>query len=228
MPNPASVQLRYTGSEHRASANRAVANRANAERSTGPRSARGKLRSSQNALSHGLTARAPVLPSEDPALYASHCARFFDEYEPANPTETELVRQLADTAWRLNRVPLLEADLLTAAGADVREVARLLSSLGLHSQRLSRQFQKTIDHLRQIQSGRRSQEQRQLRDAAALFEFHKHHEIPFCASTLGFVFSEEQIERYAQYQRLLNQSRHIEHVRFHIRPAPPIASAAAS
>ena len=41
-----------------------AANRANALKSTGPRSLAGKMRSSRNALSHGLTAKQPVLPGE--------------------------------------------------------------------------------------------------------------------------------------------------------------------
>jgi hypothetical protein len=60
-------------------------NRANATLSTGPRTAAGKQRSSQNALTHGLTSRSPVLPSEDPAAYHLHCRQFLDEYQPATP-----------------------------------------------------------------------------------------------------------------------------------------------
>ncbi len=82
-------------------------------RSTGPRTAAGKQRSSMNALTHGLTSRSPVLPSEDPAAYQHHCRQFFDEYQPATPTESQLTQELADTAWRLNRIPHLEADLFS-------------------------------------------------------------------------------------------------------------------
>ncbi len=91
------------------------ANRTNALHSTGPRTAAGKQRSSRNALTHGLTSRAPVLATEDSAAYQRHCRQFFDEYQPATPTETQLTQELADTAWRLNRVPLLEAALLDRA-----------------------------------------------------------------------------------------------------------------
>jgi hypothetical protein len=50
-------------------ARRAAINRANSAHSTGPRTESGKQRSSQNALSHGLTARTAVLPTEDPDAY---------------------------------------------------------------------------------------------------------------------------------------------------------------
>jgi len=88
-------------------------NRANAQHSTGPRSEAGKQRSALNALTHGLTARTAVLPSEDPAAFEQHCRQFLEEYRPATPTETQLVHELADTSWRMNRIPLLEADVLS-------------------------------------------------------------------------------------------------------------------
>ena len=90
-------------------------NRANSKHSTGPRTQAGKQRSSQNALRHGLTSRTAVLPTEDQAVYEQHCRHFRDEYQPANATETQLVQQLADTSCRLNRIPLIETDLIAQA-----------------------------------------------------------------------------------------------------------------
>src|ERR1700722_20499925 len=122
-------------------------------RSTGPRTAAGKERSSMNALRHGLTAASPVLPSEDQAAYDTHRRSFFDEYKPATPTESQLTQELADTAWRLNRIPILEAALLDRAANppteqaaidfDIVDAHRALATLGLHGHRLSRQFQKS-------------------------------------------------------------------------------------
>ena len=91
----------------------AAVNRANSADSTGPRTESGKQRSSLNALSHGLTARSAVLPTEDPDAYQRHIQQFLDEYKPATPTETQLVHEIANTAWRLNRIPFLEAELLS-------------------------------------------------------------------------------------------------------------------
>jgi hypothetical protein len=208
------------------------ANRANSLLSTGPRTAAGKHRSSQNALTHGLTSRSPVLATEDPAAYQLHCRQFFDEYQPATPTETQFTRELADTAWRINRIPALEAALLDRAANPPTEQARIefdivdahraLATLGLHYQRLSRQFQKTSSHLREIQSERRREQERHLKRAAALLELHKHKGIPYDPTELfsepGFVFSEQQVEAFSQRLMRLNQSRHIEHVLFHSGP----------
>ncbi len=51
----------------------------------------------------------------DSAAYQRHCREFHDEYQPDTPTERQLTRELADTAWRLNRIPMLEAALLDRA-----------------------------------------------------------------------------------------------------------------
>jgi hypothetical protein len=177
---------------------RAAINRANSQHSTGPRTESGKQRSSLNALRHGLTARSAVLPAEDPAAYENHRRQFVDEYQPATPTESQLVGELADTSWRLNRIPLLEADLLTRAGIDILDAHRLLNSLSVQSQRLSRQFQKALDQLRDIQADRRRRERRDLDDAADLFKLHKHKGIPWEPADHGFVFSKDQVERYAE------------------------------
>jgi len=167
-------------------ATRATINRANSRHSTGPRTAAGKQRSSLNALRHGLTASSAVQPSEDPAAYANHGRRFFDEYQPATPTETQLTQELADTAWRLNRIPSLETALLTRADLDIVDAHRALATLGLHYQRLSRQFHKTVDQLREIQSERRHEQERDLKDAAALLELHKHKGVPWEPADHGF------------------------------------------
>jgi hypothetical protein len=191
------------------------ANRRNALRSTGPRTPAGKQRSSQNATTHGLTGRSPVLATEDPAAYQLHSRQFFDEYQPATPTETQLTQELVDTSWRLNRIPSLEAALLDRAANppteraridfDIVDAHRALATLGLHYQRLSRQFQKAVDQLREIQSERRHDEERDLKRAAALLELHKRKGIPYDPAQDGFVFSKDRVEAFAERRMRLNE-----------------------
>ena len=217
---------------------RATINRANSQYSTGPRTEAGKQRSSQNALRHGLTARTAVLASEDPATYEQHCRQFQNEYQPATQTETQLVQELADTSWRLKRIPILEAALLDRAlrCSPAREqgdslespvpspqsLVPQLAALGLHGSRLSRQFQKTLDQLRDIQFERRQHQRRELRDAAAILELHKHKGIPWQPSDHGFVFSKEQVERCSERMMRQNEARYIAAERFN---SPPLAPA---
>jgi len=179
-------------------------------------------------------------PTTSPAAYEAHCRGFLDEYKPATPTETQLTQELADTAWRLNRIPSLEAELLDRAANPPTEQARIdfdivdahraLATLGLHGSRLSRQFQKTVDHLREIQSERRHQEKRELERAAGVLELHKRKGIPYDPaqdfySEAGFVFSKDQVEAFSRHLIGLNQARHIEHVLFHGHP-PALAATA--
>ena len=88
------------------------ANRNNAKQSTGPRTNAGKQRSSQNALKHGLLAKQTVIPGEDPADFDALLAGYEDTFQPTNPVEDALVRQIADAEWRLRRVSRLEAAFL--------------------------------------------------------------------------------------------------------------------
>ena len=190
-----------------AEAQRAATNRANSQHSTGPRTEAGKQRSSRNALRHGLSAQTAVLPNEDPETYQRHIQQFLDEYAPATPTETQLVNEIANTAWRLNRIPLLEADLLSQ-NPNPQTLIQQLTSLGLHGSRLSRQFQKAIEQLRDIQDERRRLERRQLNEAADLFIRHQRKQLPseptWQPADHGFVFSKEQIERHAR--KLIRQN----------------------
>jgi hypothetical protein len=198
-------------------------NRANSQHSTGPRTLEGKARSSQNALRHGLSSRTALLESEDQAAYQQHCRQFFDQHRPATPTETQLTQELADTAWRLNRVPALEAELLNRAAHPANEEAaiafdivdahRAISILSLHSARLSRQFQRALQQLREIQADRLARRERDLKDAAAVSEVHKHQGIPYDPAQDGFVFSRDEIDAFALRRMRIDKSRAFDYSR---------------
>ena len=195
---------------------RAATNQANAQHSTGPRTHAGKLRSSLNALTHGLTGgRTVLLPTEDPAAHQRHTQEFFDEYQPQGPTEKQLVQELIDTSWRLNRVPLIEANLLARAGdLAIVDAHRLIANLGIQSSRLSRRFQKALLSLRDIQTARRERSARDLKNAAALLELHNHKGLPWQPADHGFVFSKDQVQRHSDLLTRQNEARHIAYFRF--------------
>src|SRR6267378_324030 len=176
-------------------------NRANAQHSTGPKTEAGKQRSSLNALRHGLTGHTIVLPTQDLAAYQAFTKRFFDDLKPKGILEEQLVQLLADTSWRLNRIPALENNLLTlgftehagrintehpevhaalAIAEALREQTKAFSALSMHGQRLSRQFDRTLAQLRELQAERRAAEQAQLR---------KNKQLTCDPSEPGFVFS---------------------------------------
>jgi hypothetical protein len=71
----------------------------------------------------------------------------------------------------------------------------------------------------------RHDEERELKRAAALLELHKHKGVPWEPADHGFVFSKDQVEAFSDRLKRLNQSRHIEHVLFHMQPPSRAASA---
>ena len=86
-------------------------NRLNAQSSTGPKTPHGKAASSQNATTHGLTARHLLLSIEDRAALELLRADLIHEYRPQGVQELLLVTQIADSFWRLQRAKLIETAL---------------------------------------------------------------------------------------------------------------------
>jgi hypothetical protein len=186
-------------------------NRANSLHSTGPQTAAGKKRSSLNALSHGLTGKTVVMPTDDLQAYQAHLESFTDEYDPKGPTEAHLVQALADTSWRLNRVAGLETGLLSLpAEAQVKALA----NLSLYSQRLSRQFERTVAQLRDLQQIRRSQEHQSLDELLEVMDMFEANGETYDPAEDGkddgFVFSESEIHdaiRRRNHEYLVEQAR---------------------
>jgi hypothetical protein len=174
------------------SPNRIEINRANAQHSTGPKTPEGKKQSSLNALRHGLTGQIVVMPTEDLHAYQLHLESFTDEYHPEGATESNLVQALADTSWRLNRVAALETNLLTQ-DQDPLSIVAALAKLSLHSQRLSRQFERTVAQLRELQKARRMKEDSDLDDFLDIQDMYESKGETYDGSEDGFVFSEQQI-----------------------------------
>ena len=85
------------------------ANRANAQHSPGPSSPEGKLKSSHNAVKTGLTGRTILLPSDDVGAYENFVEILKRKYQPYDDYEKHLAQSIADTEWRLLRIPTLES-----------------------------------------------------------------------------------------------------------------------
>jgi hypothetical protein len=182
---------------------RAAINRENAQHSTGPVTLEGKARSSQNALKHGLSAKALLLPSDDPAAFQRHLDTFLNEYQPQGPTEQQLVRTLANNSWQLDRVNRLEQALFTHSDENLTldSQMRALASLSSHRHRLTRSFESTIKQLQQLQKERRSEEQKRLWDASRLSALAEHKGLPYDPAQDGFVFSKKDIEAFLQREQ---------------------------
>src|SRR6185295_18713256 len=71
-----------------------AANQRNAKLSTGPRTPEGKERSAQNALKHGLTSTAPILPSDDPAPFHEFQQDMLQDLNPQSTNQATLAQQI--------------------------------------------------------------------------------------------------------------------------------------
>jgi hypothetical protein len=85
------------------------ANQRNARESSGPRTVAGKSRAAENALKHGLVGRHIVLPNENARKYNAFRAGIFLSLDPEGDLESFLADTIVAHAWRLRRIPMLEA-----------------------------------------------------------------------------------------------------------------------
>ena len=97
------------------SARQQAANTQNAQRRSGPATEAGRIRSSKNAITHGLTTTgSALLESEDAEAYARHIEQYRANHMPQNEQQAFFVIQLAEAAWRLRRVRKFENGILNA------------------------------------------------------------------------------------------------------------------
>ena len=82
----------------------------------GPKSRAGKAASSRNAVTHGLTASAPVVRQvESIEDWERHAEQVIASIEPEGYLETQLAVRAAGLLWRLRRVAEYEAEHISLA-----------------------------------------------------------------------------------------------------------------
>jgi hypothetical protein len=89
-----------------------------------------------------------------------------------------------------------EAEAALAMALAYREHNRAFANICIYRQRLTREFQRTLVLLRQIQSERRQNEESQLDNAAKILKMHRDENLPYQPADDGFVFSKAEIESY--------------------------------
>src|SRR5438270_9847279 len=93
-----------------------AARRANALKSTGPKDT---SRTKFNGLTHGMRARTPVLPGEDPVRYQRRLAALLQRHDPQDDATRFEVEWAAQAAWKMERGEAVEAALAAKAIHDV-------------------------------------------------------------------------------------------------------------
>jgi hypothetical protein len=137
-----------------------AANQANAKLSTGPTTDAGKQIASQNSVKHQLTGKGnPALPGEEDAV-EEHVQGYFQTYAPVGLPEKDLVRNLAENNWRLQRCHALERTLQvrleTLEGDAFDEMLTELRRTSLYAHRIQRAIEKSRAELKSLQGERKA------------------------------------------------------------------------
>ena len=176
-----------------ASPARTEANRGNAKFS-GPRTPGGKQRSASNALRHGLTAKQALIPDEDPQAHRKFCEEFIAGTKPKGTLEHQLVQNMADMQWRMNRCRAIEQTIL--AFDPGRTEIDSLNKFSFYEHRLSRNFHAMLQQFLELRAARTQPEERDLKDAAKVLKHLHSKQIPYNPAEDGFVFSTAEVEQY--------------------------------
>ncbi len=206
-----------------------AANRANATLSTGPSSAAGKQIVSQNAVKHGLCGTAhAALPGEE-AEFAIHCEGFRKAYSPVGVPEEQLVRNLAENYWRLQRAHAMETALfvriaheaageLAPAAAHAEawvDPAKGLQRIALYAARIQRAIEKNTAQLKAMQIERKTFYALAEQEAILLTQLAAAKgqtvdpavDFPSPESCGGFVYSAKEIARLIDRARRLEEAK---------------------
>ncbi len=201
---------------------RIAANQANAQHSTGPKTAEGKAIASKNAVTTALTGRTVLLAEDDLELYENHLAAYRYQFEPLTEVECLLVQCIADTDWRISRIPhlilALEAKARLELAADYKHLdpaergmqlelagvlkyEKQLRNLQLQESRLHRRREKDVAELRTMQKERDIRRAQELSVAAKLYTAAQHDGEPFDPADHGFDFSIDDVKDYLKGMR---------------------------
>jgi hypothetical protein len=138
--------------------------RANGAKSRGPVTPEGKLRSSRNAIRHGLLAEQVAIGVESPEGFANELEQFEHRIQPIDDVETAIVEDMTLASWRLRRIYATEKIWLDEAidcapgngpeilGAAMRNLFNQpeFSLLQRYETRLHRIFTRSLHDLRDL------------------------------------------------------------------------------
>ena len=224
------------------SAARLAANRENAKKSCGPTSPEGKAKSRLNAVKCGLTGNTVLFANDDFLRYYTHIESYETQFQPVGPEESALVQSIADTRWRLNRIPGLELAILATGSLTFMEenpsyakpdaemalemhVRRLhekeLRNLQLQENRLVRRRERETAELQRLQSTRKAREEETLAEAAKSALLAQHRKQPLSKIPgVGFDFSKD---RFAAYMRRLTPTQQEKFLKEALTAAPEMS-----
>jgi len=208
----------------------------------------GRVRSSMNALRHGLTARVVVLPSEDMAAYQVFSKEIVDCLDPQTPVERQFAQTVADNQWRINRIRSIEDGMLgmghfedagdfetdhpevhsalTAARA-FRDGSKAFVNLSIYEQRLHRSMKEALRQLKELQAERQNRRKSEMDDAIRLSKTEEMKGLPYNPARDSFVYASAEISLESDRRDRLEAARQAEKNGFkpaHVPLVVPLAA----
>jgi hypothetical protein len=132
------------------------ANRQNAKRSTGPTSIQGKIKVSQNAITHGIFATTPLLPNEDLIEFAALSQNISEVFPPIDAIAAGLVERIVLGIWRQRRLRTAEAAKLQVSmtpeimAEEISDALKLPNHKRLSAKSISEDQESTYKHWTEV------------------------------------------------------------------------------
>lgn len=125
-------------------------------RATGPVTPEGKARSSQNARTHGFTAKSVNLAPEDRAAFEALQLDLRHQILPSGCLEEEVFHRILSHTWNLRRIEAVESLLLAAMDpfAETDSHAAKLERYARYRRDLERSLFRCMKELRALQTER--------------------------------------------------------------------------
>jgi hypothetical protein len=183
---------------------------------------------------HGLTGRIYLFNEAEKSAYDELYRGLKEALAPLGALEEELIKDLVDDRWRMNRASCLESvifsegaekfaasseatgdpdiDLALSEGRVWQAEAKNLNLLSLYTSRFHRRFEKNMAELRSLQAERKAALEQAIEEATLLSHLAKTkgetYNMAEAFTSRGFEFSTEEIDRMVnRWRRLLEAKK---------------------
>ncbi len=131
---------------------RLAANAANAQHSTGPRTPEGQARSSQNARTHGLTARDVNIAPDEREEFEQFLNDYQTAVKPQDAIQQSLFELLVGAAWNLRRIRRMEVRACSDTTLSADQLEKDLDRLVRYKSCIERTFHRSLKELKALQT----------------------------------------------------------------------------
>src|SRR5260221_10867074 len=129
-----------------------AANAANAQHSTGPRTPEGQARSSQNARTHGLTARDLVIAPDELEEFEDLRNDYQSSVQPQDAIQQSEFELLVGAAWNLRRIRRMEVRACSDTTLNAEQLEKELDRLVRYKTCIERTFHRSLKELKALQT----------------------------------------------------------------------------